>query len=155
MKQSRVIKKYPNRRLYDTAQSRYITLEDIRHLVVDGEPVQVIENKTGRDITCTILLQVITEMEVPDEPSMSEDFLARIIRTRDSQLTGLLSNYLDVSLQLALDARRKLADTEHPTTGNGGNKTRFDRWLELQSQLVEARLPEGGRHTEAREAPPT
>ena len=81
MSDTRVIKKYPNRRLYDTAESRYITLSDIRQLVVDGERLKVIDNKSGEDITRSILLHVIAEQEENGASVMSEDFLARIIRS--------------------------------------------------------------------------
>lgn len=76
----RVIKKYPNRRLYDCAESRYITLADVRDLVLLGTGFVVIDKKTDQEITRTILLQVIIEQEQHGEPIMTEDFLAQVIR---------------------------------------------------------------------------
>src|SRR5690606_1035374 len=76
----RVVKKYPNRRLYDTVESRYITLADIHRLVMDKVDFVVIDKKSQHDITRSILLQVIAEQEHTGEPLMSQDFLAQIIR---------------------------------------------------------------------------
>ena len=81
MSDPRVIKKYPNRRLYDTVESRYITLADIRKLVIDRIDFIVIDKKTQGDITRSILLQVIAEQEHSTEPVMSRDFLSQIIRS--------------------------------------------------------------------------
>ncbi len=83
---SRVIKKYPNRRLYDTAASRYITLNDVRELVFNGTPFAVIENKTGATRTRSILLQVIADLEQRGEPVMSEESLVEIIRAHRARL---------------------------------------------------------------------
>ena len=80
MSTTRVIKKYPNRRLYDTEESRYITLADVKELVMNKVDFEVIDKKSGEDITRTILLQVISEQEQSGEPIMSRDFLSQIIR---------------------------------------------------------------------------
>lgn len=80
MSQARIIKKYPNRRLYDTVESRYISLHHVRELITRGEPVEVIDQRTGENITRCVLLQVITEQESQGEPLLSEEFLARVIR---------------------------------------------------------------------------
>lgn len=77
---TRVITKYPNRRMYDTAESRYITLSDIRNLVVDNTDLVVIDKKSGADITRFILLQVLSEQEQNGEAMISQDFLVQIIR---------------------------------------------------------------------------
>jgi polyhydroxyalkanoate synthesis repressor PhaR len=77
---TRVIKKYPNRRLYDTAESRYVTLADIRNLVADETDLVVIDRKSGDDITRLILLQVVSEQEQNGETMISQDFLVEIIR---------------------------------------------------------------------------
>ena len=80
MSETRVIKKYPNRRLYDTVESRYITLADIRRLVVEKVDFVVVDKKTQEDITRTILLQVIAEQEHRTDPLLSREFLAQVIR---------------------------------------------------------------------------
>jgi len=77
---TRVIKKYPNRRLYDTAESRYVTLADIRNLVADETDLVVIDRRSGDDITPLILLQVVSEQEQNGETMISRDFLVEIIR---------------------------------------------------------------------------
>ena len=83
MSKPRVIKKYPNRRLYDTEESRYITLADIRELVVDDTDFVVIDKKTGNDITRCILLQVISERESNGGAVLSTEFLSQIIRRQE------------------------------------------------------------------------
>jgi len=96
----RVIKKYPNRRLYDTMQSAYITLDGVREMIVNHEPFQVVDSKTGKDITRTILLQIIGEQEANDgTPLFSNVFLEQLIRFYGNALQGLMSEYLEKSLQ--------------------------------------------------------
>src|SRR5688572_12988658 len=95
----RVIKKYPNRRLYDTVESRYITLADIRRLVTDKVEFVVIDKKTEEDITRSILLQVISEQEHAGEPMMSQDFLSQVIRSYGSAMQSMVGNYLEQSLK--------------------------------------------------------
>lgn len=80
MRESRIIKKYPNRRLYDTEESRYITLGEIRQLVQEGIPFQVIERKSQSDITTQVLLQVIGELESRGNGLLSADLLSALIR---------------------------------------------------------------------------
>jgi len=99
MNETRTIKKYPNRRLYDTVDSRYITLADIRRLVIDRVDFVVIDKKTQGDITRSILLQVIAEQEHGGEPLMSCDFLSQVIRSYGGGLRGTLGSYLEQSLR--------------------------------------------------------
>ncbi len=100
MGDARIIKKYPNRRLYDTVESRYITLSDIRSLVTQQLPFVVIDKKTGQDITRTILLQVIAEQEHSANPLMSQDFLSQLIRAYGGAMQHLAGDYLEQSLKL-------------------------------------------------------
>jgi len=116
MKHARVIKKYPNRRLYDTMDSRYITLSDIRQLVVDGEQFEVIDKKSGEQITRSILLHVIAEQEERGESVMSEDFLARIIRAYSGEMPQAVRGYLEEALAFFLDEQQKIAE---PTVSDG------------------------------------
>ena len=99
MSEPRTIKKYPNRRLYDTVESRYITLADIRRLVVERIDFVVIDKKTQSDITRSILLQVIAEQEHDGEPLMSRDFLAQVIRSYGGSARAQVGNYLEQSLR--------------------------------------------------------
>lgn len=108
MSKIRVIKKYPNRRLYDTEESRYITLSDVRDLVIERIDFQVIDKKTGEDITRTILLQVISEQESHGDPIMSEDFLAQVIRAYGTVMPGFMARYLEQSLRLFMSQQQFL-----------------------------------------------
>lgn len=108
MSTTRVIKKYPNRRLYDTETSRYITLSDVRELVIDRVDFQVIDKKTGEDITRTILLQVISEQESRGDPIMSEDFLSQVIRAYGTVMPGFMAPYLEQSLRLFMSQQQFL-----------------------------------------------
>ena len=108
MPEARVIKKYPNRRLYDTEESRYITLADIRDLVVDQVDFVVIDKKSGDDITRTILLQVISEQEANGEAVMSQDFLSQIIRSYGNVMPGFMTSYLEHSMQTLMRQQKNL-----------------------------------------------
>lgn len=98
MSEPRVIKKYPNRRLYDTATSRYITLDDVRRLVMDGAAFVVRDAKTDEDITRSILLQVISEQEEAGRPIFTIPILTQIIRFYGDAMQGLASEFLQRSL---------------------------------------------------------
>ena len=100
MSEPRTIKKYPNRRLYDTVESRYITLADIRRLVIERVDFVVIDKKTQGDITRSILLQVIAEQEHDGEPLMSRDFLSQVIRSYGDAMRSMVGSYLEQSLKL-------------------------------------------------------
>ena len=104
----RVIKKYPNRRLYDTEISSYITLGDVRRLVLDHEEFQVVDAKTKRDITRSILLQIILEQEEDGEPIFSTETLAQIVRFYGDDLQTMMSSYLDKSLRTFVDQQAQL-----------------------------------------------
>jgi polyhydroxyalkanoate synthesis repressor PhaR len=102
MSTRRVINKYPNRRLYDTEESRYITLSDIRDLVLERVDFAVIDKKDGSDITRCILLQVISEREQQEDPVLSQRFLLQIIRSCDGRAASPLSSHLEQSLSAFL-----------------------------------------------------
>ena len=106
MSDVRLIKKYPNRRLYDTAISSYITLADVKRLVVDGVEFQVIDAKSKDDLTRTILLQIISEEEEGGEPIFSTDLLAQIIRSYGGNMQSLLTSYLEKSMDMWSDQQR-------------------------------------------------
>lgn len=100
MNDVRVIKKYPNRRLYDTRISRYITLEEVRQLVLSNARFRVEDKQTGADITRSILLQVIAEQEEGGNPIFSSELLIHIIRYYGDPMQGSISRYLELSIQL-------------------------------------------------------
>lgn len=95
----RVIKKYPNRRLYDMVSSSYITLTDVKQLVLEREQVQVIDAKTGEDLTRSIFLQIILEEEVGGSPIFSEAVLANIIRFYGHTMQGFMGAYIEKNIQ--------------------------------------------------------
>ena len=99
MSEPRIIKKYPNRRLYDTVESRYITLSDIRRLVVEHIDFIVIDKKTQSDITRSILLQVIAEQEHCNSPIMSREFLSQVIRSYGTPVQTGMAGYLEQSVR--------------------------------------------------------
>ncbi len=109
MSELRTIKKYPNRRLYDTVESRYITLADVRKLVTERIEFVVIDKKTDEDITRSILLQVIAEQEDGAAPLLSRDFLANVIRSYGSAQQGMVGSYLEQSLKLFASQQRSTA----------------------------------------------
>lgn len=142
MSEPRIIKKYPNRRLYDTEESRYITLADIKRLVVEKVDFVVVEKKTGKDITRSIMLQVISEQEQSGEPIMSRDFLSQIIRSYGSAMQGMVGGYLDQSLRLFMGQQQQLRDRVKEVVGvdpvgmvAGIAQKNYQRWKALQEEI--------------------
>ncbi len=97
MTEKRIIKKYPNRRLYDTVDSKYITLGNVKELVMNNIDFSVVDKKSGEDITRNILLQIIIEQEEDDEPIFTADVLAKIIRLYGEGVQDLASSFLEQS----------------------------------------------------------
>jgi polyhydroxyalkanoate synthesis repressor PhaR len=106
----RVIKKYPNRRLYDTQTSTYITLTDVKAMVMDCQLFAVTDAKTGDDLTRSILLQIILEEESAGVPMFSTQALAQIIRFYGNTMQGLMGNYLEKNIQSFIDLQSRLTD---------------------------------------------
>ena len=108
--QSRLIKKYPNRRLYDTRTSTYITLADIKQLVLAFENFQVVDAKSGEDLTRAILLQVILEEEAGGAPMFSADLLANMIRFYGNAMQGMMGRYVENTIRSFTEAQAKLKE---------------------------------------------
>ena len=106
----RVIKKYPNRRLYDTDTSTYITLAEVKQLVMQSEPFVVRDAKTNEDLTRSILLQIILEEEAGGAPMFSEAALANIIRFYGHAAQGFMGSYLEKNVQAFTDLQSQLAE---------------------------------------------
>lgn len=105
----RILKKYPNRRLYDTAESQFVTLEDVKKLVLGHHDFKVEDSKTGKDLTSSVLLQIITEMEDSGAESLlTNKLLQQLIRFYGSGMQGLLSQYLEQSLATFLDQQENM-----------------------------------------------
>lgn len=104
----RIIKKYPNRRLYDTDTSSYITLAEIKQLVMESEPLQVVDAKTSEDLTRSILLQIILEEESNGSPMFTAPVLANIIRFYGHAMQGLMGGYLEKNMQALMEMQAPL-----------------------------------------------
>jgi len=139
----RVIKKYPNRRLYDTEISSYITVEDVRQLIVDGEEFEVRDAKTGDDLTRSILLQIIAEHEQDGQPVLSTQLLSQIIRFYGDSLQGFMGNYLERSMQMFLEQQGQLRNQLGGVLGqspwalmNQLTERNLQFWNELQQNMA-------------------
>ncbi|MDD3674220.1 polyhydroxyalkanoate synthesis repressor PhaR [Thauera propionica] len=108
--QSRLIKKYPNRRLYDTRTSSYITLADVKELVLNHEEFQVVDAKTGEELTRSILLQIILEEEAGGAPMFTSDLLAHMIRFYGNAMQGMMGKYLESNIKAFTEMQGKLQD---------------------------------------------
>src|SRR5688572_31825817 len=138
----RVIKKYPNRRLYDTEISSYITIEDVRQLIVDGEDFEVRDAKSGEDLTRQVLLQIISEQEQDGEPVLSTQLLSQIIRFYGDSLQGFMGNYLERSMQLFMEQQQQFRSQMGSLLGqtpwtmmNQLTERNMELWQEFQRNL--------------------
>jgi polyhydroxyalkanoate synthesis repressor PhaR len=149
--QQRVIKKYANRRLYDTAESRYIALDDIRQLVVNGEHFRVIDARSGDDITRSILLQIIVEQEEEGQPMLSTRLLEQIILYYGDTLQAFVGTYLEKSMESFIEQQQVLQDqmeTMLRMTPSSVLKDMAERnlklWKSMQEKLLKAFAPGAG-----------
>jgi polyhydroxyalkanoate synthesis repressor PhaR len=106
----RVLKKYPNRRLYDTQTSSYITLVDVKKMVLSGQAFVVRDAKTGEDLTRSILLQIILEEETGGVPIFSTQMLSQVIRFYGHSMQGMMGSYLEKNLQTFTDIQARIAE---------------------------------------------
>ena len=128
----RLIKKYPNRRLYDTKTSVYITLVDVKKLVVEGAEFQVVDAKTGEDLTRSILLQIILEEEAAGAPMFSSDVLSQFIRSYGNTMQGMLGSYLERNMQLFAEMQKSLREQSQKLYGEP-TKVNEDMWKQFMS----------------------
>ena len=112
----RIIKKYPNRRLYDTDTSTYITLSDVKQLVLEADEFTVVDAKSSEDLTRSILLQIILEEEAGGAPMFTEAVLANIIRFYGQAMQGFMGAYLEKNVQAMTDIQAKLAEQSKTAT---------------------------------------
>lgn len=105
----RVIKKYPNRRLYDTARSGYITLNEVLQIVRSGEDFKVIDANSGEDITRSVLVQIITEQEAGDRPLFSTEMLTKFIRFYDDAAQDMFGSFLEQNLALFAEQQKRFS----------------------------------------------
>ena len=162
---ARTIKKYANRRLYDTEASRHVTLEGIRQLVAGGEDVVVVDDTTGQDITRSILLQVIAEQEQGGRPILSADMLKQIIRFYGNPMQELMAGYLERSVQLFMTQQKSLQDQIQKTLGMaplgmpplGGLQDlaarNLEAWSQMQKSFLDMLAPRPGPKPGSGEGP--
>ncbi len=148
MASPRVIKKYPNRRLYDTRVSSYITLEEVRQLVLSSENFEVRDAKTNEDLTRTVLLQIIAEHEQHGQPIFSTALLSQIIRFYGDAMQGFVGGYLENSLKVFLEQQHKFRDQLNSLLGqtpwsmlNEVTERNIDLWRSLQAANPPAAKP--------------
>ena len=146
----RVIKKYPNRRLYDTAISQYVTLEEIRDLIGEGVKFQVVDAKSKKDITRSILLQIIVEQEEHGEPILSTDFLTQVIGFYGDAMQNFMGSYLEKSMDSLLEQqetmRKQFSAMMEQTPFNvmtEMTERNLDMWRQMQDKLMSAYQPPG------------
>src|SRR5690348_1536928 len=151
MAAARIIKKYPNRRLYDTEISSYITLEEVRQLVLTGTPIEVHDAKTGEDLMRSVLLQIIAEHEQHGQPMFSANLLSQIIRFYGDSMQGFVGGYLENSLQIFLDQQHKFRAQLNEMLGqtpwsmlNEMTERNIDLWKSLQRGFLEANTTGAG-----------
>ena len=128
----RLIKKYPNRRLYDTRTSSYITLADVKKLVLKHEQFQVVDAKTSEDLTRAILLQIILEEEAGGMPMFTSDLLSQLIRFYGNAMQGMVGNYLEKNMQTFVQVQKQLQDQSRSMYGDSG-KINKDLWAQFMS----------------------
>ena len=149
MPQERLIRKYSNRRLYDTGGSRHVTLEDLRRLIVAGEKIKVVDDKSGEDLTRSVLLQIISEQEQFGSPVLGSELLEMIIRFYGRPMQALLSGYLEQSFTAMLrqqetmqsEMAKALQVPFAPLTELA--RTNMDLWNQMQAATREALTPRG------------
>jgi polyhydroxyalkanoate synthesis repressor PhaR len=128
----RLIKKYPNRRLYDTRTSSYITLADVKQLVLKHEQFQVVDAKTSDDLTRSILLQIILEEEAGGMPMFTSDLLSQLIRFYGNAMQGMVGNYLEKNMQTFVQVQKQLQEQSRTMYGDN-NKINKDLWAQFMN----------------------
>ena len=141
-KSIRAIKKYPNRRLYDTANSGYITLADVKQMVLEHIDFQVIDPKSGDDLTRSILLQIILEEESAGLPMFSSEMLAQMIRFYGNALQGIMGNYMEQNVKAFLTIQQKLQDQAKQIYGDKMMLTPelWKQFLQMQAPAMQGML---------------
>lgn len=142
----RIIKKYPNRRLYDTAESKYVTLSDVRELVLNGIAFCVIDKKSGEDITRSILLQIIIEQEEDGDPMFTTDVLEQMIGFYGKSMQGQAGDFIQSSLQLFQEQQQRFQEQvtgalqSNPVSASFAEvaQRNMDLWNQMQKNFFAA-----------------
>ncbi len=134
----RLIKKYPNRRLYDTQTSTYITLSDVKQLVLDHELFKVVDAKSGDDLTRSILLQIILEEESGGVPMFSSTMLAHVIRFYGHAMQGIMGSYLEKNIQSFMEIQDRVADQSKGVYGaNQFGPETWTQFMNVQTPMMQ------------------
>ena len=155
MAEERLIRKYANRRLYDAKDSRHVTLDDLRKLIAGGERVKVVDDKSGEDLTRSILLQIIASQEQFGTPVLSTQLLEAIIRFYGNPIQQMLTTYLERSIggllrqqnvmqaEMAKVLETPMAPLAEMTRQN------MEMWAKMQASMLSAFSPGGGAAADA------
>ena len=145
---ARTIKKYANRRLYDTTASRHVTLHDIREMIAQGDEVCIVDDTNGKDITRHVLLQILAEQEQGGQPILSTEMLMQIIRFYGNPMQGLMTQLLDQSVasftQQQKQWQKQLQDAVSQTPMGimkALAEQNFSAWSDLQKQMLDTMMP--------------
>ena len=130
--QVRLIKKYPNRRLYDTKTSSYITLVDVKQMVLKQEEFQAVDAKTGDDLTRQILLQIILEEESGGSPMFTSEALSQMIRTYGNAMQGMMGGYLEKNINAFQEMQKSLQEQSTKLYGDGA-KVPTEMWTQFMN----------------------
>ena len=138
--QLRLIKKYPNRRLYDTKTSSYITLADVKQMVLKQEEFQVVDAKSGDDLTRQILLQIILEEESGGMPMFSSDLLSQMIRSYGNAMQGMMGSYLERNMKAFQDIHKALQEQSQKVYGDNSRASQelWAQFMNLQGPAMQS-----------------
>src|SRR3954451_8992904 len=136
----RLIKKYPNRRLYDTKTSSYITLADVKQMVLKQEEFQVVDAKSGDDLTRQILLQIILEEESGGAPMFSSDLLSQMIRSYGNAMQGMMGGYLERNMKAFQDIQKALQEQSQRVYGDNSRASQelWAQFMNLQGPAMQS-----------------
>jgi polyhydroxyalkanoate synthesis repressor PhaR len=154
MAEERLIRKYANRRLYDAHDSRHVTLDDLRKLIASGQRIKVIDDKSGEDLTRSILLQIIASQEQFDTPVLSTQLLEAIVRFYGNPIQQMLTAYLEQSIGSLLRQQNlmqvemaKALETPMAPLAEMARQN-MEMWAKLQASMLAAFTPPAGAGTE-------
>jgi polyhydroxyalkanoate synthesis repressor PhaR len=138
----RIIRKYPNRRLYDVANDGYITVADVKELVLKNVDFQVVDAKSGADLTRATLLQIILEEESGASPMLSSEMLTQIVRFHGAAQQTMVGAYMEENLNTLLGIQRKLQEPARPSQDDTVRLTPdlWTQWMQLQAPALQAML---------------
>lgn len=138
--EQRVIKKYPNRRLYDTQTSSYITLADVKQMVLANEVFEVVDVKSNDNLTRSILLQIILEEEAGGIPMFSSTVLSQIIRSYGNAMQGMLGSYLEKNMQAFAEIQSNLTSQSQAVTDQTVSNEAWQQMLSMQAPLMQGMM---------------